>query len=67
MVHLGFSDGCNTFDDRHHVTRDGEMDSSEIIFRKQVGPECGHSNTDDVELGSPKNDGIDKAEQMVAL
>ena len=36
------------------------MDMGEIIVRKVVGLESGYCNTDDVELVSPRNNGVDK-------
>ena len=37
-----------------------ETDRSEIVAGMEVGLESGYSNTDDVEPGSPRNDGVDK-------
>ena len=44
-----------------HVT---EMDRSEIIVRMEIGIESGHSKTDDVELVSPRNNGLNKVNKL---
>ena len=36
------------------------MDMGEIIVRKEVGLESGYCKTDDVELVSPRNNGVNK-------
>ena len=49
---------------RHHGTRDSMnsgMDRLETIFGIELGLESGSSKTGDVQLGSPRNDGVDKA------
>ena len=51
-------------DNCHHGMRDSmnsEMDRSEIIFGMEVGLESGRSKTGDVQPGSPRNDGVNKA------
>ena len=51
-------------DNRHHGTCDsmnGEMDRSETIFGIEEGLESGISKTGDVQPGSPRNDGVNKA------
>ena len=51
-------------DNRHHGTCDsmnGEMDRSETIFGIEEGLKSGISKTGDVQLGSPRNDGVNKA------
>ena len=51
-------------DNRHHGTCDsmnGEMDRSETIFGIEEGLESGISKMGDVQPGSPRNDGVNKA------
>ena len=43
------------------------MDRSEIIIGMKVGHESGHSQTDDFEPGSPRNDGINKVKIEIFL
>ena len=40
------------------------MDRSEIIVRMEIGLENGHGKTDDVDLGSPRNNGVDKVNKL---
>ena len=47
-------------DDRRHGTRGSETGRSEIIVGMEVGLQSGYSKTNDVEPGSPRNDGVDK-------
>ena len=49
------------------MARVTEIDRSEIIIRMEVVLESGHSKTDDVEVGSPWDDDVDKVEQIVSL
>ena len=50
-------------DNRHHGTcgsMNGEMDRSETIYGMEVCLESGCSKTGDVQLVSPRNDGVNK-------
>ena len=58
------TDNESLLDNCHHGTCDsmnGEMDRSETIFGMEAGLESGCSKTGDVQLGSPRNDGVNKA------
>ena len=50
-------------DDHHHGTCDNEMDMSEMIVGMEGSPESGHTQSDDLEPGLPRNDGIHKLEE----
>ena len=58
------TDNESLLDNCHHGTCDsmnGEMDRSETIFGMEAGLESGRSKTGDVQPGSPRNDGVNKA------
>ena len=47
-------------DNRQYGTHGRETDRSEIAAGMEVGLESGYSNTDNMEPGSPRFDGVDK-------
>ena len=75
-MHVFFSSNCNeeiTSDDEilsdncPHGTcdsMDNEMDRSVIIIRIEVGLASGYNKTDNVELGSPRDNDIDKVKKL---
>lgn len=75
-MHVFFSSNCNEeitsddeilIDNRPHGTcdsMDNEMDRSVIIIRMEVGLASGYNKTDNVELGSPRDNDIDKVKKF---
>ena len=70
---LGLTDGYDTFkarifwnitsdeiNDCYHGTCDNETGTSEMIVGIEVSSESGHTQSDDLELGLPRNDGVNK-------